>query len=49
MADLNAIHEKLYPFSEVKSLSMFDMLDYFIKRGTMRVSDLHLKVNAPPV
>lgn len=49
MADLTAIHEKLYPFSEVKSLSMFDMLDYFIKRGTMRVSDLHLKVNAPPV
>ena len=49
MADMSAIHEKLYPFSEVKSLSMFDMLDYFIKRGTMRVSDLHLKVNAPPV
>lgn len=49
MADLTAIHEKLYPFSEVKNLSMYDMLDYFIKRGTMRVSDLHLKVNTPPV
>lgn len=43
------IHDKLYAFSESKRLSMHDMLDYFLKRGTMRVSDLHLKVHSPPV
>lgn len=43
------LHEKIYPMSESKKLSMADMLDYFAKRGAMRVSDLHLKVKSPPV
>ncbi len=29
-------------------LSIQDMLTYFEHMGTMRVSDLHLKVGAPP-
>ena len=29
-------------------LSMLDMLEYFVKRGAMRVSDLHIKVSTPP-
>jgi twitching motility protein PilT len=45
----NPLEEKLYPMSENKKLSMQDMLDYFAKRGAMRVSDLHLKVKSPPV
>ncbi len=39
---------KIYPTAEHGMLSMRDMLDYFEKRGAMRVSDLHIKVGAPP-
>jgi twitching motility protein PilT len=40
--------EKIYPTAEYGKLSMRDMLDYFEKRGALRVSDLHVKVGAPP-
>ncbi|MBN1973184.1 MAG: PilT/PilU family type 4a pilus ATPase [Sedimentisphaerales bacterium] len=40
--------EKVYPTAEHGMLSLLDMLDYFEKRGALRVSDLHLKVGAPP-
>ena len=40
---------KVYAASEKKQLSMRDLLEYFAKRGAMRVSDLHLKVNCPPI
>ena len=39
---------KIYPTAEHGMLSIRDMLDYFEKRGALRVSDLHLKVGAPP-
>lgn len=39
---------KVYPTTEQGDLSILDMLDYFEKRGAMRVSDLHIKVGAPP-
>ncbi|MEJ2649019.1 MAG: PilT/PilU family type 4a pilus ATPase, partial [Sedimentisphaerales bacterium] len=39
---------KIYPTAEHGMLSMRDMLDYFEKRGALRVSDLHVKVGAPP-
>ena len=39
---------KVYPTAEQGNLSILDMLDYFEKRGAMRVSDLHIKVGAPP-
>ena len=39
---------KVYPTSELEKLSILDMLNYFEKQGAMRVSDLHIKVGAPP-
>ena len=40
--------EKVYPTAEHGKFSLRDMLDYFVKRGALRVSDLHIKVGAPP-
>ncbi len=39
---------KVYPTENIGQLSILDMLDYFEKKGAMRVSDLHIKVGAPP-
>lgn len=39
---------KVYPTAELGKLSISDMLAYFEEHGAMRVSDLHLKVAAPP-
>jgi len=39
---------KVYPTSEFGKFSILDMLTYFEEHGAMRVSDLHLKVGAPP-
>lgn len=49
MSDRANLESKVYKVSDDKSLSMQDMLDYFAKHGPMRVSDLHIKVNCPPV
>ena len=40
--------EKVYPTAEIGELSILDMLAYFEEHGAMRVSDLHIKVGAPP-
>jgi twitching motility protein PilT len=48
MADEYPVSEKVYPTKELGKLSILDMLNYFEKRGAMRVSDLHIKVDAPP-
>jgi twitching motility protein PilT len=39
---------KVYPVDNGGRLSMRDLLEYFLKQGTMRVSDLHLKAGCPP-
>jgi len=39
---------KVYPTAERGKLSILDMLEYFVKHGAMRVSDLHIKVSTPP-
>jgi len=39
---------KVYSTEEVGRLSILDMLAYFEEQGPMRVSDLHIKVGAPP-
>ena len=39
---------KVYRCDDGHSVSMQDMLDYFWQRGTLRVSDLHLKIGCPP-
>jgi len=39
---------KVYPTENIGMFSIIDMLDYFEKKGAMRVSDLHIKVGAAP-
>jgi twitching motility protein PilT len=39
---------KVYPTENLGQMSITDMLAYFEQHGAMRVSDLHIKVNAPP-
>ncbi len=39
---------KVYSTAELGKLSILDMLAYFEEHGAMRVSDLHIKVGAPP-
>jgi len=48
MSEEFPVKEKVYPTAEQGMISMQDMLDYFEKRGALRVSDLHIKVGAPP-
>ncbi len=48
MADEYSASTKVYETAELGKLSILDMLKYFEKRGAMRVSDLHIKVDAPP-
>ncbi len=48
MAEEYSASEKVYPTAELGKLSILDMLNYFEKRGALRVSDLHIKVDAPP-
>ncbi len=48
MAEEHSASTKIYPTKELGKLSILDMLNYFEKRGAMRVSDLHIKVDAPP-
>ena len=43
-----SIDDKVYVAGPDNSLSLRDMLGYFERRGSMRVSDLHLKVGAVP-
>jgi len=40
--------DTVYETENMGRLSIHDMLEYFEQIGTMRVSDLHLKVGAPP-
>jgi len=39
---------KVYLTDNLGKFSILDMLKYFEEHGAMRVSDLHIKVNAPP-
>jgi twitching motility protein PilT len=48
MAVVGEITKSVYPTENKGQLSIQDMLAYFEQMGTMRVSDLHLKVGAPP-
>ncbi len=48
MAEENSASAKIYPTAEHGKLSILDMLEYFVKHGAMRVSDLHIKVGTPP-
>lgn len=48
MAQQYSVSEKVYTTENVGELSMLDLLQYFEEKGAMRVSDLHIKVGAPP-
>ena len=48
-ADTNPFDRKIYAARGGQNLSLTDLLDYFVKAGSMRVSDLHMKVGCPPV
>ncbi len=39
---------KVYPTENLGKYSILDMLKYFEEHGALRVSDLHIKVDAPP-
>ncbi len=49
MADTNPLDERIYQASPTRARSMRDLLEYFEKAGSLRVSDLHLKAACPPV
>jgi len=48
MAEEYAVSAKVYPTAEQGKFSILNMLEYFEKQGALRVSDLHIKVGAPP-
>ena len=48
MTEGSPVTIKAYPTENMGELSIHDLLAYFEKRGAMRVSDLHIKVGAPP-
>ena len=48
MAEDYSASTKVYSTEKQGKFSILDMLEYFEKHGAMRISDLHLKVGAPP-
>lgn len=48
MTDNYSVDQKVYPTEQSGTWSIRDMLEYFEKRGAMRVSDLHIKIGTPP-
>ena len=48
MSDEISMDTPVYAVSADRKLSMKDMLNYFAQHGSLRVSDLHLKVGIPP-
>ena len=48
MAEGYVVTAKAYTAENMGTLSIYDLLAYFEKRGAMRVSDLHIKVGTPP-
>lgn len=49
MHDKPGFDEKFYAVGPDRKLSVRDLLEYFAKHGSMRVSDLHMKAGVPPV
>jgi twitching motility protein PilT len=49
MPQPTSIEAKVYAATPERKLSLKDLLDYFARHGSLRVSDLHLKVGCPPV
>lgn len=48
MAESQTFESKIYALNDSRSLSVRDLFEYFSRHGSMRVSDLHIKVGTPP-
>ncbi len=48
MSQTEALSQKIYAATDSKQMSMLDLLSYFKRQGSARVTDLHLKVGRPP-
>ncbi len=48
MIDQYSASAKVYSTENLGKLSILDMFKYFEEKGAMRVSDLHIKIGAPP-
>ena len=48
MKEKYSASDKIYSAAGLGEFSLMDLLAYFQEHGAMRVSDLHLKVGAPP-
>ncbi len=48
MSEKYSPSEKVYVTENLGKWSILDMLAYFEQKGAMRVSDLHIKIGAPP-
>ncbi len=48
MAESPTLDTKIYVLNDSRSLSARDLFEYFSRHGSMRVSDLHVKVGTPP-
>ena len=48
MAEEYSASAKVYPTTDQGPFSILDMLEYIVKHGALRVSDLHIKVGTPP-
>ncbi len=49
MSEQYSASDKVYSTENLGKWSILDMLNYFEEKGAMRVSDLHIKIGAPPV
>jgi twitching motility protein PilT len=49
MSSKVSLDTKVYAADADRKLCMQELLDYFEQQGSMRVSDLHIKVGCPPV
>ena len=49
MSDMLGLDAKVYAVSGERKVSMRELLETFAKHGSMRVSDLHIKVGVPPI
>lgn len=48
MADSPTLDTDLYILNDGRALSLRELFEYFQRHGSMRVSDLHIKVGTPP-
>jgi len=48
MSDNDKMQVAIYPVTSARKVGMLELLQFFAEHGSLRVSDLHLKVGRPP-